>query len=399
MTDTLPLVRGFRFAGIAAGIKKKPGAKDLALIAADRPVPTAGVFTRNLVRAAPVEISEARLRGGKAQALLANSGNANACTGKEGEREALASSRAVARALGVDEGLVLPSSTGVIGVVLPGQKLVDAAPALVGDLSEDGAARFAEAIMTTDRFRKTASATFRGTKGEGVLLGIAKGAGMIHPDMATTLGFLVTDVSASAAYLRRVLRRTVSETLNRISVDGDTSTNDSFYLMASGASQSPPLEEGGAASARFERALGEVLESLGRAMVSDGEGAEHAVRIEVLADTEAHALKVARTIAGSLLVKTALHGADPNWGRIIAAAGRAGVKFDPSKAEVSIGDVRVFHKGLPTFDAETDRRASAVMKQPHYAIRVALGTGRKKAHVLTSDLGHEYVRINADYRS
>jgi glutamate N-acetyltransferase / amino-acid N-acetyltransferase len=398
MTDSLPLVRGFRFAGISAGIKKT-GAKDLALVAADRPAPTAGVFTRNLVRAAPVEISEHRLRGGKAQALLANSGNANACTGKEGHAAAIASSRAVARALGVREDDVLPSSTGVIGVLLPGEKVIEAAPALVSDLSHDGASRFAEAIMTTDRFPKAASATFRGTKGEGVLLGIAKGAGMIHPDMATTLGFLVTDVSATPAYLRRALRAAVARTLNRISVDGDTSTNDSFYLMASGASAAAPLRGGDAASKRFERALEEVLESLGRAMVSDGEGAEHAVRIEVVADTEKNALKVARTIASSLLVKTALHGCDPNWGRIIAAAGRAGVKFDPARAEMSIGDVRVFRRGLPVFDAETERAASAVMKEPHYSITLSLGTGRARAHVLTSDLGHEYVRINADYRS
>jgi glutamate N-acetyltransferase / amino-acid N-acetyltransferase len=398
MNDPLPLIRGFRFAGISAGIKKS-GAKDLALVVADRPVPTAGVFTRNLVRAAPVEISEARLRGGKAQALLSNSGNANACTGKQGHAAAIASSRAVARALGIAEEHVLPSSTGVIGVVLPGEKLVGATPALVDDLSDDGAARFAEAIMTTDRFRKTSTATFRGTKGGGALLGIAKGAGMIHPDMATTLGFLVTDVNATPAYLRRALRKAVNETLNRISVDGDTSTNDSFYLMASGATGSTPLRGGDAASARFERALADVLEELGRAMVSDGEGAEHAVRIEVLADTEKNALEVARTIARSLLVKTALHGCDPNWGRIIAAAGRAGVKFDPGRAEVSIGDVRVFRRGLPTFDAETERKASAVMKQPRYTISLALGTGKAKAHVLTSDLGHEYVRINADYRS
>jgi glutamate N-acetyltransferase / amino-acid N-acetyltransferase len=398
MTDSLPPVRGFRFAGISAGIKKT-GAKDLALVVADRPAPTAGVFTRNLVRAAPVEISERRLRGGKAQALLANSGNANACTGKAGHAAAIASSRAVARALGIREDDVLPSSTGVIGVLLPGEKVVEAAPALVSDLSADGAARFAEAIMTTDRFPKAASATFRATKGEGVLLGIAKGAGMIHPDMATTLGFLVTDVSATPAYLRRALRAAVARTLNRISVDGDTSTNDSFYLMASGATGAAPLRGGDAASKRFEGALEEVLESLGRAMVSDGEGAEHAVRIEVVADTEKSALKVARTIASSLLVKTAFHGCDPNWGRIIAAAGRAGVKFDPARAEMSIGDVRVFRRGLPEFDAETERKASAVMKEPHYTITLSLGTGRARAHVLTSDLGHEYVRINADYRS
>lgn len=399
MTDSLPVVAGFRFAGIAAGIKKQPGAKDLGLIVADRPVPTAGVFTRNLVRAAPVEISESRVRAGKAQALLVNSGNANACTGKEGHAAAIESSRAVAEALSLDESLVLPSSTGVIGVVLPKEKVVSAVPALVADLSADGADRFAEAIMTTDRFRKTATANVRVGRREGVLLGIAKGAGMIHPNMATTLGFLVTDVAIKPAYLRRALRAAVEKTLNRISVDGDTSTNDSFYLMASGALGNAPLGGGDAASKRFEAALEEVLESLGRAMVADGEGAEHAVRIEVLAAKESDALKVARTIAHSLLVKTALHGCDPNWGRIIAAAGRAGVKFDPAKAEVFIGDVRVFKKGLPTFDAETEKKASDVMKQPHYTIRVSLGTGKAVGHVLTSDLGHEYVRINADYRS
>lgn len=279
MSEKITKIRGFRFAGIASGIKKN-SKKDLGLIVADRPVNAAGVFTRNLVRAAPVEVSSERLKAHKkAQALLVNSGNANACTGQAGMDATLRSSEAIARALGIEPGLVLPSSTGVIGVVLPVEKIVDSTERLVGSLSEDGAMEFAEAILTTDRFPKTASETFKARREEGAILGIAKGAGMIHPDMATTLGFILTDVSAPSSYLRAALRRTVDKTLNRVSVDGDTSTNDSFYLLASevGMKLDDDLKK-----RRFEEALFKVLFSLGEQMVSDGEGAEHAVTIRVL---------------------------------------------------------------------------------------------------------------------
>lgn len=396
MSEKITKIRGFRFAGIASGIKKN-SKKDLGLIVADRPVNAAGVFTRNLVRAAPVEVSSERLKAHKkAQALLVNSGNANACTGQAGMDATLRSSEAIARALGIEPGLVLPSSTGVIGVVLPVEKIVDSTERLVGSLSEDGAMEFAEAILTTDRFPKTASETFKARREEGAILGIAKGAGMIHPDMATTLGFILTDVSAPSSYLRAALRRTVDKTLNRVSVDGDTSTNDSFYLLASGVGMK--LDDD-LKKRRFEEALFKVLLSLGEQMVSDGEGAEHAVTIRVFADTEKNAKRVAHAIGTSLLVKTALFGKDPNWGRIIAAAGRAGVRFDPARAEIRIGDDRVFHRGLPAMDEETEARAAATMRLPKYEIQVRLGTGREESFIITSDLGPGYVSVNADYRS
>lgn len=400
MTESLPLVRGFRFAALACGIKKKAGALDVGLIVADEPVPTAVVLTKNVVRAAPCDLTEERTKDGRLQAVLVNAGCANASTGKPGMAAARASTKAVASALGIDESRVAPSSTGVIGVVLPAEKIVARAGDLVADLAEDGATRFSQAIMTTDRWPKTASRTVRVGKEDVVILGIAKGAGMIHPNMATTLGYVVTDAKASSAFLRRALRDAVDQTFNRISVDGDTSTNDTIVLMASGEVSGTSLTGRDAASERFVEALTEVLGELGRSIVKDGEGAEHVVRFEVVgATSDAVAVTVARTIATSPLVKTALHGCDPNWGRIMAAAGRSGVRFDPALAEVRIGDVVVYAKGVPVGDATTEKRASEVMSRAEYTITVRLGRGRGRAHYDTCDFGHEYVRINADYRS
>jgi glutamate N-acetyltransferase/amino-acid N-acetyltransferase len=397
---SLPIVRGFRFAGIPAGIKKKAGARDLALVVADAPCTTAAVLTKNLVRAAPVEITRERVRSGKAQAVLVNAGCANACTGKAGERAALDSTRAVAAALGIHDASVLPASTGVIGVVLPGEKIVAHADALVRDLSDDGAARFAEAIMTTDQGPKTSSRTITVGKETVTVLGIAKGAGMIHPNMATTLGFVLTDARIGRAFAKKTLREATALTFNCISVDGDTSTNDTIVLMASGASGKKKLEDTPKHAKLFANAVREVLEDLGRLIVADGEGAEHLVRIDVTgASSDLAARKVAATIATSPLVKTAIHGCDPNWGRIVAAAGRAGVKFDPDAVRVQIGDVVVFDRGLPFGDAETDKRASDTMSAAEYVITVALGKGRGRAHYDTCDFGHAYINVNADYRS
>jgi glutamate N-acetyltransferase/amino-acid N-acetyltransferase len=395
----LPKVEGFRFAGMHSGIKKN-GRPDLALAMADEPAATAAVFTRNLVRAAPVEIARARVRGGRIQALLVNSGNANACTGKEGERAALEASRAVAKALGIDDALVLPASTGVIGQPLPEGVIAAAAPSLVDALSVEGAPAFATAILTTDKAEKVAHRAVKVPGGTATVLGVCKGAGMIHPNMATTLGFVFTDARLSPATLRAILKRCADRTFNRISVDGDTSTNDTLALMASGKVGGEVVKAGSPAAAKLERAILEVLEELAVQIVADGEGAEHAVRIEVQgAEKPEHAFHVARTIATSPLVKTALHGCDPNWGRIVAAAGRAGVPLDPKKVEVRIGDVTVFKAGRPVMDEVIEARASEVMKAPRYDITLKLGAGKARDHYFTSDLGHEYVRINADYRS
>jgi glutamate N-acetyltransferase/amino-acid N-acetyltransferase len=392
-------VKGFRFAGIHAGIKSS-GDLDMGLIVAGEPASAAAVFTKNRVRAAPVVISERRLRDGRCQAVLVNSGNANACTGKQGRQAALALTRATASALGIKNSLVAPASTGVIGVQLPESRMAAAVPALIEDLSEGGAMRFSRAIMTTDRGPKVARAEVKVGRTTCRILGIAKGAGMIHPNMATTLAFVTTDASIHRAALRRMLTRATEATFNRASVDGDTSTNDSIYALASGAATSRPIAIEAAAGRRFSRALTEVLEELAKKIVADGEGAKHLVRIQVAgARTDADAVQIARTIAGSQLVKTALHGCDPNWGRILAAAGRSGARFNPDQVSVKIGEVPIFARGTPVMTTRTEAKAAATMRRPEYAITVTVGRGRGIGHYWTCDLGHEYVRINADYRT
>ena len=392
-------VKGFRFAGVHSGVKAGD-ALDLGLVLADEPAAATGVFTKNRVRAAPVVISERRLQSGLAQAIMVNSGNANACTGKQGRLAALALTRRAAASLRVPAALVLPASTGVIGVQLPRETIEAAIPALVADLSEAGATRFARAIMTTDRGPKVAQAEVKIGRTTCRVLGIAKGAGMIHPNMATTLTFVVTDAALRQATLSRLLRQSTEVTFNRATVDGDTSTNDSIYALASGAATSRVVDEKSAAGRRFAGALTEVLESLAKKIVADGEGAEHLVRIEVRgARTNGDAVQLARTIAGSQLVKTALHGCDPNWGRILAAAGRSGVRFNPDHVSVRIGDIAIFDDGTPVMTAKTEAKVAAIMRRPEYVISVTVGAGRGLGHYWTCDLGHEYVRINADYRT
>jgi len=392
-------VTGFRFAGVHGGIKAG-GALDLGLLYADRPAVAAAVFTKNRVRAAPVTISEQRLKVGLCRAILVNSGNANACTGRQGRQAALALTRAAASALGVSAGLVVPASTGVIGTQLPHEKMEAAIPSLVTDLSEAGVGRFARAIMTTDRGPKMASAQVKVGRQVCRVLGIAKGAGMIHPNVATTLAFVTTDATISSTALPNMLRQAVDSTFNRATVDGDTSTNDSIYVLASGAVGSRTITQSSAAGRRFLSALHEVLESLAKQIVADGEGAEHLVRVEVRgARSDADAVQIARTIASSQLVKTAIFGCDPNWGRILAAAGRSGARFNPDHVSMTIGDVRIFERGTPVAQAKTEAKAAFVMKQAQYTIGVSVGAGRGSGHYWTCDLGHEYVRINADYRS
>ncbi len=392
-------VKGFRFAGVHGGVKAGDRL-DLGLIFADEPAVASGVFTRNRVRAAPVTISERRLKSGLCQAVLVNSGNANACTGKQGQQAALTLTRALARSLRVPSSLVVPASTGVIGVQLPRENIEAAIPELVEDLSEAGASRFARSILTTDRGPKVAQAELKVGRTTCRLLGIAKGAGMIHPNMATTLAFVTTDAPIRRATLSKLLRQATELSFNRATVDGDTSTNDSIYALASGAASNRAIEETSAAGRRFVGALTEVLESLAKKIVADGEGAEHLVRIVVSgARTDADAVQIARTIAGSQLVKTALYGCDPNWGRILAAAGRSGARFNPDHVSVQIGQVSIFEQGTPVMTTKTEAKAAATMKRKEYEISVAVGSGRGLGHYWTCDLGHEYVRINADYRT
>ena len=391
-------VAGFRFAGVAAGIKSAKGALDLGAIVADEPVATAAVLTRNRVKAAPVLLTARRLKNFRAQAVLVNSGNANAATGAAGETLAVETTELLAEAAGCEVADVLPCSTGVIGQVLDSGPFARAMPELIKALRPDGIGDFARAIMTTDRGPKTAERTFRAGRRDYRVVAIGKGAGMIHPNMATTLAFVITDAPLEGRPLRALLRAATDETFNRITVDGDTSTNDTIVAMASGQGGGKPLQ--GKGEHAFAEALTGVLGDIAQMIVADGEGAEHVARIEVEGLSKpADAVEVARTVATSLLVKTAMHGQDPNWGRLLAAAGRAGVGFRPERASVWIGDVLIFEEGQSRLDAKTEKRAAKVMKKPRYTIRLRLGAGEARAHYDTCDLGHAYVTINADYRT
>jgi glutamate N-acetyltransferase/amino-acid N-acetyltransferase len=394
------LPRGFSFAATRCGIRKS-GA-DLGILVAEGAVAAAGVFTTNRVKAAPVLVSREHLAAskGRARAVVVNSGNANCATGAAGLAASRKTAEALARELGCAEKEILVCSTGVIGVPLAVEKITGALPALV----QDGAAKteafdeFARAILTTDTRPKQASASCR-IGGKTVrVAGCAKGAGMIHPQMATMLAFIVTDVAASPAVLRRLLRQAAERTFNAISVDGDTSTNDTVLLLASGASSAPSLVPGSGDAERFAVALEKVCRKLALEIVADGEGAGHVVEIEVRGGpNDRAARRVAETIATSPLVKTALAGADPNWGRILAAAGRAGVDFDPAKARVWLAGRLVCQGGTPVPFDETDVHRR--MEQREFNLAIDLGAGSGRARMWTCDFTAEYVRINASYRS
>lgn len=398
-------IPGFRFSAGAAGIKKH-GGPDLALLCADEPVPAAGMFTKNIVRAAPVQITEARIQAGLLRAVIVNSGNANAFTGEAGTRAALESSAAIARALGCPETEIAICSTGVIGQVLPADKIAAKAEELARGLSEEGLESFADAILTTDRFRKVAELSLAAEGSTVHFAGVCKGAGMIHPDLggtgklppaadplhATMLAFVVTDAVASPELLAVCLERAVNLTFNTVSVDGDTSTNDTIIAMASGRSGVALNED------RLTQALIEIARPLARAMVQDGEGAEHLVDITVRGlKTIDECRAVARTIATSPLVKTAMAGKDANWGRLLAAAGRAGVHFDAAAVEVRVGGIALYRDGAPC--PANDAAANAKMHEPAYEIELSLGSGTASFTYTTCDLGHNYIDVNAGYRS
>jgi glutamate N-acetyltransferase/amino-acid N-acetyltransferase len=392
-----PACPGFRFAGIQAGIKQslRP---DLALIVADDDVPAAAVFTRNRVRAAPVVLCEKRIASGLARAIIVNSGNANACTGERGMRDAEAMAHYAAKAIDCDDKRVLVASTGVIGQPLPIERIVEATPRLFASARPDGLDDFTRAIMTTDRFEKRALQLVPlGPKTRARIVGVAKGAGMIAPNMATTLVFVCTDAAVSKSFLKKALAEEI-EAFNQISVDGDTSTNDSAFLLASGAAKNKPIE-GGDKGQSFRHALREVLSDLGRQIVRDGEGATHVVTIEVHGAENADAAdRVARRIGSSPLVKTAMFGADPNWGRILAAIGNAGVEIDPARIDVVVGEVALVREGLG-LGLEAERAAHEVMRRGEYILRVHLHLGRGEARHVTCDLSVDYVKLNADYRT
>jgi glutamate N-acetyltransferase/amino-acid N-acetyltransferase len=392
------IVPGFKFAATAAAIKK-PGVLDLALMVADTPAAAAGVFTRNRVKAAPVLITQDRLRQGAAQAILVNAGNANACNGPRGLETARATCRAAAKLLNIPERLVLPSSTGVIGAPLPGDRITQALPQLVAGLDPDGLGEAARAIMTTDT-RPKASLVQGIIEGKKfTLAGIAKGSGMIHPDMATLLVFIFTDAAATSQVLKTLLRQALPTSFNRITVDGDTSTNDTILLLAGGRAGNAVITAAGAMMSVLGEAVSRVMYDLARQVVADGEGARHVYRIEVKgAATPAEAKKAALTVALSPLVKTAMAGEDVNWGRIMAALGRAGARFDPERVNIAFGSHLVVQNGRG-LGPKAEAAAQEVIKTGAFMVTIHLNQGAYADYYETCDFTEDYIRINADYRS
>lgn len=387
-------VSGFRFAGVAAGLKTEPDKLDLGLLVAERAAAAAGVFTTNQVKAAPVLVAERRLRAGRLRAVVANSGSANCYTGRAGMRLALDSCAAVAREVSCSPEEVAPCSTGVIGHLYDLEKYRTGVRMAAAALRADGLSDFARAIMTTDTVPKTASTTLRIAGAEVTLAGAAKGAGMLAPRMATMLAFIVTDAALPPALLRRALVRGLPASFNAVTVDGDQSTNDSLLLLASGAASHG--RPSGPDLARFEDAVGAMCLNLARQLVRDGEGATKLVTVEVRgARTAAEAARVARQVANSPLVKTAFFGADPNVGRIIAAAGAAGVALQPERIELRVGRVTLAARGAIRVDALA--AAAAVMRQREFTVRLDLKLGDAAATIATCDLSHDYIKINAEY--
>jgi glutamate N-acetyltransferase/amino-acid N-acetyltransferase len=388
--------RGFRAAGVKAGIKAN-GNPDLALIVSDLPAQVAAVFTTNKTLAAPVIVSQehVKLSGGTVRAIVVNSGCANACTGAQGLQNARDMTTETARLVGCPVEQVLVASTGVIGVGLPMAKVLGGLPIAFGALGADQGPAAARAIMTTDLAPKEAARRLTLGGRDAAIGGMAKGAGMIEPMMATMLGFLTTDAAVPGPLLDRALREAVDQTFNAITVDGDSSTNDCVMLLANGASGAVVDESTYGA---FRDGLTDVCRELALAIVRGGEGATKLVTVNVTgAASSSEARQAAKVIANSLLVKTAIHGGDPNWGRLICAAGRAGVAFDASRAAVTIGSLVLFKDGQPHDDLAA--AAAEYLKGTDLTVGVDLGAGSAASTVWTCDLSAEYVRINADYRT
>ncbi|CAN2041569.1 Glutamate N-acetyltransferase / Amino-acid acetyltransferase [Candidatus Magnetomoraceae bacterium gMMP-15] len=387
---------GFTFAGIASGLKKDYQ-KDLGLIVSQVPACTAGVFTRNKVQAAPVLLDKKRIKSGKCQAIIINSGNANCCNGKSGMEDAMAMARMAGDALNISEDSVLAASTGVIGKPLEILKIEEAIPDLIGALSPNGITDLAQSIMTTDTVPK---AVFRQTElngGKFTIAAVAKGAGMIRPDMATMLCFVCTDVKASQKNLQKALSSSVDSSFNIITVDGDTSTNDTILLMANGLSRlslDDPLIK-----TAFQNILDDLLLRLAKEIVRDGEGATKLAKITVKgADSRINAKMVVETVANSNLLKTALFGEDANWGRILAAAGRSGYNIDPDKIDIFFNAVQVVKNGMGCGN-KAEKEAGKVLKEPEFNIFIDLKMGTYEANVYTCDFSVDYVKINANYRT
>ncbi len=396
MQQSEHMVQGFKASAVKAGLKKDKGL-DLALIFSERETAVAGVFTTNKVVAAPVILTREHTKNGRARAIIANAGNANACTGKAGFNDARRTAELVADKLGIGSDEVLVASTGVIGQPLNVDRIAEALPTLVERLSPDGIPTAARAIMTTDSFAKISH--FEGHAGGRPyrILGVAKGAGMIMPNMATMLCFIVSDIRIDSHDLNGVLSSSVETTFNRITVDGDTSTNDTVLVMANGMAGNTALTE--ADSKGFARGLETVMGELAQMIVRDGEGATKVIHMEIKgAHSASDALKAARTVGNSSLVKTACYGQDPNWGRIMAALGRADIVMDEEKVDIWVNDILIVSAGLGK-GQEAEKKAAEIMVRKEYTITIDLHQGDFEDRIITCDLTHEYVSINASYRT
>ncbi len=389
-------VQGFTAAGVAAGLKRGD-AWDLALIVSETEASAAAVFTTNKVKAAPVLLNQEQIQKGTARAIVANAGCANACTGEPGLMDARRTVDLVANALDISPDGVLVASTGVIGQRLDMDKIQKAIPRLKEALRPDGIPAAAKAIMTTDSFPKTSSFDGEAENRPYRIVGMAKGAGMIMPNMATMLCFILTDLQIDPDKLQKALSVSTEKTFNRISVDGDTSTNDMVLMMANGMAGNTTLTEED--SSRFQEGLTGVMENLARMIVKDGEGATKLVDVIVQnAASPEDALEGARTVANSSLVKTAFYGQDPNWGRIMAALGRAGIHMDETAVDIRINDVEIVSGGLGLGE-EAEKLAAEIMTRQEFILTIDLHRGSHHDRVTTSDLTHEYIDINADYRT
>lgn len=392
--------KGFRVAAVSCGLKSKPGALDMGLIVSDSPATPAGCYTKNRVCSAAVQWSRSVTRRKRARAILVNSGNANACTGEQGLQDARECARRAATAIGVQAEEVAIASTGVIGHPLPMHKMrsgIDAATASLGT-GEDRDLDLAKAIMTTDTVPKRAAVRVELPGGSVHIGAVAKGAGMISPRMGTMLSFIATDAAVSSPLLRQTVRDVVNRTYNRLTVDGDTSTNDTVALLANGASGAHPIDESGKALEAFAQGLETVTRALVEMLARDGEGATRLIIVTVRkARNERHADTVARAIANSPLVKCAVYGGDPNWGRIVCAAGYSGAPVQPERMKLRIGGVLAFADGVPV--GAPTAELEAAMAGDEVAIDLDLGQGEAEATMWTCDFSKEYVAVNADYHT
>ncbi|SPD75235.1 Arginine biosynthesis bifunctional protein ArgJ (Includes: Glutamate N-acetyltransferase; Amino-acid acetyltransferase) [uncultured Desulfobacterium sp.] len=395
-SQNIVMAKGFKASAAAAGLKKNKGL-DISLIYSECDATAAGVFTTNKVKAAPVLLTRENISSGRARAIIANAGNANACTGQAGLENARTTVRLVADGLGLRPEDILVASTGVIGKPLDMDLVSAAIPKLIGSLSADGLTSAATAIMTTDSFLKFSQYDGHAGGSPFCIQGIAKGAGMIMPDMATMLCFIISDIAVEADDLKKALHNSVERTFNRITVDGDTSTNDMVLVLANGTAGNGRLSQQD--FGKFQSGLTQVMGELARMIAKDGEGASKLVDLQIKGAMSAEdAINAARTVANSSLVKTAFYGQDPNWGRIMAALGRSGIVMDEASVDIWVNDIQIVSNGLG-LGVEVERRAAEMMTLDKFTVTVDLKQGRYEDKVVTCDLTHDYVSINADYRT